>query len=80
MDMNSYSYAPYMLDEEKVCLASLQNEDVEIELWQAGKVFYVYAYSYTYDIDLDVFEEFYNRENALLFYDKIMSKIKGGKA
>ena len=71
MDINSYSYAPTMLDEQERFLARYENDDMEIELEQRGDVYTVWAFSY--DGDLDVFEEFSDLSKAQRLYDFIVS-------
>ena len=76
MDCNSYSYAPYMLDEERPRLAYYENDDMYAELYvRFGKYYNVYAFSY--DGQLDVAEEFSDKDKAQRLYDYIMENYTG---
>ena len=69
MDINSYSYAPTMLDEPENHIMYFENDDMYIELDQNGDVFTVYAFSY--DGSLDVYEEFSLLSKAAALYEFI---------
>ena len=75
MDCNSYSYAPYMLDDDKPALAYYENDDMYVEMYQRGACFTVYAYSY--DGQLEVYEEFSDRDKAQRLYDFIEENYAG---
>ena len=71
MDINSYSYAPYMLEEDCPRIAYYENDDMYAEIYvRFGKYYNVYAFSY--GGELDVSEEFSDEDKARRLYDFII--------
>lgn len=68
MDCNSYSYAPYMLDEDRSYIKRYENDDMEVELDPKR----VDVWAFSYDGSMDVYEIFKTLEAAQAFFDLIV--------
>ena len=75
MDMNSYSYAPHMLDEPENVLAAYATDDADAELreCESGRLYIVSAYDY--DGDFDVYKEFKNLPDAMKLYEAMVNTM-----
>ena len=78
MDCNSYSYAPYMLDEGEGIIDRYENDDMHAELEQCGKNWFT-VYAYSYDGSFEVAEWFYTEERAKRLYEHIVNNYSGSR-
>lgn len=79
MDINNYSFAPYILDTEEEYIERYENDDMQIEFWKEGRkgrdVYIIWSYSY--DGSLDVSETFKTEEGGRALYNIIFNNYIG---
>ena len=75
MDINSYSFAPHMLDDSKT-INRFRNDDIAIDLDKSGPGYSVFAFHYSGDFDLC--EDFKTLDAAMKLFSSLIEHCSDG--